>query len=82
VNGIVRIPRRVGHPRSTGVARQGPGQGASRAASTGYRLELDRGTDEERFVVVAPSGARLFWFADLASAEAEVQSLRHTDPAA
>jgi len=68
VNGIVRIPRRIDHPRSNVVARQVPRQSASRAARTGYWLELDRGMDEERFVVVAPSGARLFWFADLASA--------------
>src|SRR5215831_9314378 len=55
---------------------------ATLADGFAYRVERRWGTAEERFVVVAPSGARLFFFADLASGEAEVQSLRRARPAA
>jgi len=34
---------------------------------------------DTRFVVVAPSGARLYWFGDRSSAEAEAASLQAGD---
>jgi len=80
VDGVVRIPRRVSRARSGSRAGQAPGVGATLADGLAYRVERRWGMGEERFVVVAPSGACLFWFADLASAEAEVQSLRHAQP--
>jgi len=79
MDGIVRIPRRVGGRRSRALAEQVPVEWPTRVTGSGYRVERDWSSGEARFIVVGPSGGRLYWFSDQASADAEVRSLRRAD---
>jgi len=44
-------------------------------------VDQDSSGGDVRFVVVAPSGARLYWFGDRLSAEVEAASLQAGDRA-
>jgi len=76
VDGIVRIPRRVGGRRSRALVEQVPVERPSNLSGSAYRVERDWSAGEARFIVVGPSGVRLYWFSDQASADAEVRSLQ------
>jgi hypothetical protein len=42
-------------------------------------VERDWSAGEARFIVVGPSGVRLYWFSDQSSADAEVRSLQRAE---
>src|SRR5262249_18902930 len=54
--------------------------GVSTVAASQYRVKREKAAGESRFIVVGPSGIRLYWFADRASAEADVRSLQRAGP--
>jgi hypothetical protein len=74
------------HPRSSRAERRGDdapalrqAQAARRKADRGaYRIEHGLQRDERIFTIVAPSGARLYSFADWTSAQAEAAKLNRT----
>lgn len=45
-------------------------------AEAEFRVDEERSAGDVRFVVVSPSGARLYWFGERFSAEAEAVSLQ------
>jgi hypothetical protein len=50
-------------------------------AESEFWVDQERAGGTVRFMIVAPSGARLYWFAERVSAEAEAASLQANDHA-
>jgi len=67
--GRCRIP---GRRRRHGLSSH---NGSVGSTNRGYRVEREIFADEVHFVVVSPSGTRLYWFGDPSSAAAEAWRL-------